>query len=105
VITHEVAHAIVGCELGERRISTPANEYVAYVTMFATMPPALRDRALAATPGNGFDRLEHINSMIYGFDPQRFGADAYRHWTRQRDGAEFLRRVIAGEAITDIEIY
>lgn len=97
-----VAHAIVGCHLGERRLSLAAHKYLAYVTMFATLPAALRDPALAAMPGTGFDHPLQINTMVYAFDPQRFGADAFRHWRSQRDGAAFLRRVIAGEAIVDV---
>jgi hypothetical protein len=104
VVAHEVAHAIVGCHLGERKLASAAHEYVAYVTMFATMPAALRTKALANMPGEGFDLATQINSMVYGFDPMAFGADSYRHWIRQRDGAEFLRRVMAGEAITEVEL-
>lgn len=102
VVAHEVAHAVVGCHLGERRLPIAANEYLAYVTMFATMDPALRAQALAASPGPGFDRESQINALTYSVDPQRFGAAAYRHWRRQPDGLGYLRRVADGLAIPEV---
>lgn len=101
VITHEVAHALVGCNVGARTISGAAHEYVAYVTMFATMDAATREKALAHLPGEGFDHPMQINGMIYAFDPMLFGAESYRHWLRQPDGAAFLRRVVDGSAIQE----
>jgi len=32
----------------------------------------------------------------------RFGVEAYRHWLRQRDGADFLRRVLAGQVVSEL---
>ena len=101
VVTHEVAHAVVGCNVGERRLSGAAHEYVAYVTMFATMDAAIREKALTHLPGQGFDHTMQINGMIYAFDPMMFGAESYRHWLRQPDGGDFLRRTIAGTAIQE----
>jgi hypothetical protein len=101
IVTHEVAHAISRCHIGPRRLSLLAHEYLAYVTMFATMPPQLRDRVLAHYPGTGYDRDSQINILDYIFDPAAFGAEAYRHWLRHPDGAGFLRRVLEGGAIVD----
>ena len=70
--------------------------------MFATMDPAIRARALRHLPGKGFEFEAQINHMLYTFDPMWFGAESYRHWSRQTDGAAYLRRMIAGEIAPDL---
>ena len=103
IVTHEVAHAISRCHKGPRPLSLLAHEYLAYVTMLATMAPDLRDRVLAHYPGTGYDHDSQINILDYVFDPAAFGAEAYRHWVRHPDGAGFLRRVLEGRAIVEDE--
>jgi hypothetical protein len=100
---HEVAHAIAGCQKGPRPLTTLAHEVLANVTMYATMQPALRAQLLAAHPGTGYDHERQIGILDYVFDPARFGADVYRYWAAQRDGAAFLRRVLDGTAIVELE--
>lgn len=102
VVAHEVAHALVGCHLQGRPLPSAAHEYVAYVTMFATLDPATRDAALAAMPGRGFDHPAEINDVTYAFDPMRFGVEAYRHWLRQPERERFLREVLVGAIVPDL---
>jgi hypothetical protein len=99
--THEVAHAVAGCHF---KVSTPtlhAHEYVAYVTMLATMNPALRAQILARRPGTGFEDESEINELTYAFDPMRFGIAAYRHYLKEGNGDAFLLQVLSGEALTN----
>lgn len=96
VVAHEVAHALVGCHLRGSPLAGAAHEYVAYVTMLATLDDATRAAALAAMPGPGLTHDAEINDFRYAFDPMRFGLDAYRHWLRQPDGEAFLRSLIRG---------
>jgi hypothetical protein len=102
VVAHEVAHALVGCHLQGRPLPSAAHEYVAYVTMFATLDEATRQAALAAMLGSGFDHLAEINDVTYSFDPMRFGVNAYRHWLRQPDREGFLREVLIGAIVPDL---
>jgi hypothetical protein len=101
-VAHEVAHVLVGCHLGERRLPLAAHEYLAYVTMFATMEAENREQILAANPGTGFRRTEHINEIVYAIDPELFGVESYRHWEQQPDSQGFLRRMVAGEVVSDL---
>lgn len=103
IVTHEVVHAIVRCHVGDRKLAVAASEYIAYVAMFATMDPALRDRVLAAHPGTGFDHVSQATLLAYAFDPTGFGAEAWRHWVRAPDRVALLHRVVAGQAITEYE--
>lgn len=99
---HELAHAVIGCQPRLQPLPVPAHEYAAYVAMFATMQPALRERILARYPGRGFDHTLQINSLVYTADPLRFAVDAWRQYQRRHDRNDWLRSVIAGEVVIDL---
>lgn len=96
---HEMAHAVIACHSGPGDLPVPAHEYAAYVVMFATMDPALRDDVLARFAGRGFDNVLQINTIVYLADPLQFAADAWRHYLKRRDRAAWLRDVIAGRVV------
>lgn len=102
VVAHEVAHAMAACRPSERPLPAAGHEYFAYVVMFASLPQALREQVLHRLPGCGFSDPAQINDMVYGFDPMRFGADAWRHWSRQSDGMDTLRRLLDGQIVDDL---
>lgn len=97
--SHEMAHAVVGCHAWPHRLPTAAHEYVAYVAMFATMAPGLRERVLAKFPGPGFTSTLQISDIAHLADPNRFGVDAWRHDLGRRDREAWLRSVISGEVV------
>jgi hypothetical protein len=101
LVAHEVAHSIAAANFGMDSPAVQAHEYIAYVTMFGTMAPAQRDLVLAQYPGDGFEHEGQISTTIYLFDPMRFGVQAYRHFLRQTSGREYLRAVLAGDALAE----
>lgn len=101
LVVHEVAHRIVAARAGKELLSAVAQEYFAYVTMFATMPAAQRDQLLAKIPGSGFDANVEINSSIYLLDPMYFGAQVYRHFLKPGNGRVFLRRVLDRQVLVE----
>ena len=98
---HEVAHALADCHFAIPNPSIQAKEYIAYVATFCAMNPETRRRVLRATPGTGFDSEMKINTVLYLFDPMRFGAEAYRHYRKAGNGPDFLRAVLAGESLAN----
>ena len=103
LVAHEVAHRIVAANVGQVRLSMVAQEYVAYVTMYATMPEIPRERVLGQIPGDGFDSDVQINATVYLIDPVRFGAQAYRHYLKPGVGWSFIARVLNGQALVEDE--
>jgi hypothetical protein len=101
LVTHEVAHAVASCHFGTPEPTIHADEYVAYVAMFAMMNPAFRARIFAANPGVGFDSELEINEITYSFNPMRFGVEAYRHYLKREHGDAFLLKVLSGDALTN----
>ncbi|RPH42234.1 MAG: hypothetical protein EHM87_17390 [Burkholderiales bacterium] len=99
---HEMAHAIVGCNAAPDRLPVAAHEYVAYVVLFATMDPGLRERVLAKFPGPGFTSTLQISDIGHLADPNRFGVDAWLHYLGRRDREAWLRSVIAGEVVQEV---
>jgi hypothetical protein len=99
--THEAAHAVAA---GNFKIPNPtiqAKEYVAYVAMFSTMSEDLRERVLRAMPGDGLSTPDRLTALLYMFDPMRFGAESYRHYSKLENGAAFLQSVLDGNILTD----
>ena len=98
---HEAAHAMAAFNAEPRRLPLAAHEYLAYVTMFATLDPALRTRLLARFPGAGLRGSLQINLVVYLTDPLQFAADAWRHHQRQSDPAGWLRDLVAGLVVPE----
>ena len=101
LIAHEVAHHIAAANFKVEKPSVVAHEYIAYVTMFATMGPDQRDEILAHFPGEGWDNERGFNVSVYMMAPHFFGAQAYRHFMRLEDRQAFLERVLSGSALAD----
>lgn len=100
LVTHEVSHAVASCNFKISEPTVQANEYIAYVAMFAMMNPVLRARILDANPGVGFESGRKINEIIYLFDPMRFGVEAYRHYLKKGNGDAFLLKTLSGKVLT-----
>lgn len=88
LIVHELTHALLK---DNYRIPVPSlvcDEYLAYVTQFATMDPATRERVLAAYPPGDFASLAEITQVCLMMTPHEFGVRAWRHFDRvgRRDG-------------------
>lgn len=98
---HEVAHAISDCNFKLARPSIQAKEYLAYVTMFATMAPSVRARILRKSPGHGYDGDWQMGTAIYMVDPMRFGVQAYRHFLKPVNGRSYLHAILAGKAMIE----
>jgi hypothetical protein len=99
LVAHEVAHHIAGANFKVARPTFVAHEYIAYVTMFATLEPSARERLLSRFPGEGFESTREIGLTFYLLDPNRFGAQAYRHFMRPGNGSSFIEQVLSGRAL------
>lgn len=99
--SHEAAHAVAACRFLVPNPTIQAKEYLAYVAMFSTMPPALRTKALAGVPAESFDSFDRFTPMLYMFDPMRFGAGAYRHFSSMPAPSSVVLDVLSGKALTD----
>jgi hypothetical protein len=98
---HEAAHAVGACNFKVPNPTIQAKEYLAYVTMFSVMPAELRSRALRSTKTKGFESLDRFTPLLYSFDPMRFGAEAYRHFSQVPDQTALIRDVLAGRVLRD----
>lgn len=105
-VAHEVAHAIAAMNFDVARPTIQAHEYIAYVTMFATMPAEARAQVLDALPGLGFETADQINATLFLLAPTWFGAEAYRHYlSLGDDGQGFLRRILMGQVLQKLDLW
>ncbi len=101
LIAHETAHAIAACNFREQKPTIQAQEYIAYVTMLATMEAAQRERVLTQFPGDGYETEQQMNTTIYLCDPMRFGVQAYRHFLKEGNGTDFIRAILSGKVLAE----
>jgi hypothetical protein len=101
LVSHEVAHAIASCNFKVAVPSIQAKEYIAYVTMLATMAPAQRERVLSQFPGEGFEGDWQMSTTVYLLDPMRFGVQAYRHFLKPGNGRDYLHAILAGKVMIE----
>ena len=96
-----MAHHIAAANFKVEKPPVVVHEYIAYVTMFATMAPYQRDRILERFPVDGLASERAFNVTLYMMAPQFFGAQAYRHFMQLEDGQAFLAKVLSGSALAD----
>jgi hypothetical protein len=101
LVSHEVAHCVAGSNF---RIAAPAiqaKEYIAYITQFATMEPALRERILSHFQGEAFEGDWQMGTTVYMFDCMAFGVRAYRHFLKLADRGAYLQAILDGRALAE----
>jgi len=103
VVSHEVAHVVADANFAIPKPSIQAKEYIAYITQFSTMEPELRDKVLANFSGKAFEGEWQMSTTIYMLDPMGFGIRAYLHFTKLIDGNEYLRSILNGEALFNLQ--
>ena len=99
LLAHEVAHAVAADNFTVHRPSLLAQEYVANVTMIASLPPAQRERLLALWHEAAFESADQISTTYYLMQPSRFSVKAYRHFMLQDDRPAFIQKVLTGELL------
>jgi len=98
---HEAAHAIAASNFITPNPTIQAREYLAYVAMFSTMPDKLRERALQGQETVGFKDFERFTLALCMFDPMRFGAEAYLHFSALKDPTIAVKSILAGKEVTN----
>jgi hypothetical protein len=98
---HEAAHAVAACSFRSANPTIQAKEYLAYATTFATMALPLRTKALKATGAEGFTSLDRFTPLLYMFNPMRFGAESYLHFSKVSDKPGLVRSILDGKLLTD----
>jgi len=101
LVSHEVAHLVADHNFKVSKPSIKAKEYIAYVTQFSTMEPALRRRVLLQFPCDGFEGDWQMGATIYMFDCMKFGVRAYRHFLKMANGRDYLHAVLNGEVLLE----
>lgn len=101
LVAHEVAHVVAAHNFQISKPTIQAHEYIAYVTMFATLNATRRELVLSKFSGDGFETEQQMNTTIYLCDPMRFGAEAYRHYVKKGKDVDFLHSILSGDVLTN----
>lgn len=94
-VVHELAHAAAHDKFVTGVSVLAANEYIASVAQFATLPCAERDKIVRNYQEiSGFEKAEEITYGYYLLDPSRFAVNAYLHFSRPENGLTFIKRLL-----------
>lgn len=99
--SHEAAHALAACHFRIPNPTIRAKEYLAYAAMWSSIPPDMRNEAMKHMQVQGFRSLDRFTLMLYLFDPTRFGAEAYMHFSQSPRPAELIDDIFNGRVLTD----
>lgn len=97
LVAHEIAHAVVVPAIHPHAQINPApHEYIAYATLFATLPPELRDRILGEFPHRPPITVDELSALYWSLAPADFAVKAHLHFAMPANGCRFLQGLIAG---------
>jgi hypothetical protein len=94
IFTHEIVHAILDQNTERFPLSRAGHEYLAYAIQLATLPVGTRERILASHPVSGFDTVDQVSDILLGFDPDKFGVNAYLHFRDAGDQAAVFNDLV-----------
>lgn len=97
LVAHEVAHAVIEPALRDHeRINPAPHEYVAYATLFATLPPDLRNQILHVFPHRSPVMIDELSALYLALSPADFAVKAHLHFEMPEHGCRFIEGLLSG---------
>lgn len=94
LVAHEVAHAVIEPNLRRKQFSAAPQEYLAYATQLAVLPPARRARIIAAMGVGPWEAGDHISNIYMAMNPGKFAVKSYLHLVSMVQPKAFVRLLI-----------
>ena len=101
LLTHELAHALVAQNTGDRKIAMVDHEYIANALELAALQPRHRETLLAAAGIEPPISAGAIDIFIYGLAPRRFAAASYLYF--EAHGCKTITGILDGTATFQVE--
>jgi Family of unknown function (DUF6639) len=95
VVAHEVTHAVVQQNMTRVPISPTAQEYLAYATQLAVLPPARRQRIIKRIQVDPWQSGDMISDAYMAIEPSRFAVKSYLHLTGMKNPSTFVKILLA----------
>ena len=93
-VAHEVAHAVVESYLHDHTYSNTPQEYLAYATQLAVLPPERRARIVAAMGVGPWEEGDMISTAYMALHPGKFAVKSYLHLTSLSDPRAFVKLLV-----------
>lgn len=101
LLTHELAHALVDQNTGDRKMPMVDHEYIANALELAALEPRHREALLDAAGVEPPVPAEAIDIFIYGLAPRRFAAASYLYF--EANGCKTITGILDGKATFQVE--
>ena len=94
VIAHEVAHAVVEAYLRRTKFSATPQEYLAYATQLAVLPPARREKIIAAMQVGPWEGGDTISTIYMAMSPAKFAVKSYLQLVSLAEPKSFVQLLL-----------
>ena len=95
LLAHEMTHAVVQQHMRVDKIGAPAQEYLAYAVLLASLPDARREAIVSAAGVRGWETGDTVSSIYLGMNAHRFAVNSYLHLYNHPDRAQVIETVLA----------
>ncbi len=96
LVTHELTHLLVG-QSNRLQGKATDHEYMAYAMQMDRLPDEWRQLFLDEIPNPESVERERINSFMLVFDPNKFAAYTWLHFSKPNNGCSQFKRLLDGE--------
>jgi len=95
-IVHELAHAAIHADCGQKCPSRAIDEYIAAVAQISVLPEEYRSRLVDSYPDlKAWESKNDITEIYYALDPHKFAIKSYKYYQQQADPKASLRIILA----------
>ena len=97
IVFHELAHAFFAKTECGLQTCRAGHEYIAFAMQLASLPSESRSGFLDVYPSESDVELADFSERNLDLAPERFAADAWRHFSSPDVGCEFIKTILSGE--------
>jgi len=99
IVVHELAHALFLSTPCGQETCLAGHEYLAYALQLQSMSSVARNSILNALPAEEPIDLTWFTDSRLRETPEVFAANAWRHFSQDGYGCNFISRIVSGEAV------
>ncbi|MDJ1018059.1 MAG: hypothetical protein QNJ35_16230 [Paracoccaceae bacterium] len=98
LVLHELSHAVMDQMVGEEGRCGADYEYVAYALQIESLPEDARQKVVSNTKASGAVDVSRLNDVLLGFKPDLFAVRAWKHFSEEGNGCDFVSDILSGDA-------
>ena len=94
LVAHEITHAVAQQHMRRDKIGNPAQEYLAYAVLLASLPEDRREAIVAAAGVRGWESGDTVSNIYLGLNAHAFAVKSYLHLYTHPNRSEVVETVL-----------